>query len=1107
MSLSPEILALWTTPSSNTAKMADLEDLIRAARKAVDAAPGDHPDRARQLSKLAFHLHNRYSRAGELDDLEDAIRTGRAALNGTPQDDPTRLQRLINLCVYVGNKFKSTDAAADLEEAIKTTQEAVISIPPDYPNRATLLNKLALLLGVRYSKTSSITDIEEAIRIQREVLDTGSQDHPNRLVWISNLGGFLNGRYERTGAIVDIDEATQICRSVVDIVPAESPVRLVYLNNLGSILSERYLRVGKMADLDEAIRIAKEVIASLSNDHPDRFRMMNNYGNLLGDRYLRTGAMTDLEEVLQVGEQVLDLLPSDSPERAICLSNFAIQLSRRYERMGTIADLDRAIRIGKEAVEISPEGQRANCLNNLGILLKDQYLVTAALGDLEYAIRMQQQAVNAIPKDHPDVVVYLHNLGGLLRTRFLTTRATTDLEEAHRIGRQVVDICPKDHLNRAAYLNTLGVLLGDLFAKKGAIADLEEAVQVAQEAADATGEDHPQRATRLTNLGDRLGDRFTRTGAMADLEQAIACHQSALRHLPSSTMTRITAGRGVLKCCAAVSDWQQAYEAAEVAVQLVPKLTPRSLENRDKQDTLSQVTGLASDAAAVALNAGKGALAALRFLEQGRGLLAMSLEEMQTDVPDLKERHPELADRFIRLRDELEAPRTGAAGESHLQAQASRRSTTSDELDELIIKIREQPGCKDFLLAPSELEFRKAAVYGPIIMINVSEYRCDAVLVEQHRIWPLALPSLSIRDLREKSQEEDLGSRKVLEWLWDAVTGPILSALGVTGPPLADDDLPHLWWIPTGVLSVMPLHAAGHHCQGSTETVLDRAMSSYSSSIRAIIHGRQRHAGLESAPSVREKALLVAMEHTPGESRLRYATEEISMLRGLCKSMEFDPIEPERRKQHVMSHLPQCKIFHFAGHGYTDEYDPSKSCLLLDDWRADPLTLATLQATNMREHAPFLAYLSACGTGQVRHERFLDESLHLVSGYQVAGFRHVVGTLWQVNDEPCMDIARITYEGIRRGDLADESVCRGLHKATRELRDRWLSRPSCVREEKRQVRKVYEDRGRDEIEAWGASDGGQGHARLPRDIIPDDDDEDDRDIGPLHWVPYVHYGV
>lgn len=38
-----------------------------------------------------------------------------------------------------------------------------------------------------------------------------------------------------------------------------------------------------------------------------------------------------------------------------------------------------------------------------------------------------------------------------------------------------------------------------------------------------------------------------------------------------------------------------------------------------------------------------------------------------------------------------------------------------------------------------------------------------------------------------------------------------------------------------------------------------------------------------------------------------------------------------------------------------------------------------------------------------------------------------------------------------------------------------------------------------------ADDGDQRDSRLPRKIVLDDsDEEDDR---PLHWVPYVHFGV
>ena len=211
--------------------------------------------------------------------------------------------------------------------------------------------------------------------------------------------------------------------------------------------------------------------------------------------------------------------------------------------------------------------------------------------------------------------------------------------------------------------------------------------------------------------------------------------------------------------------------------------------------------------------------------------------------------------------------------------------------------------------------------------------------------------------------------------------------------------------------------------------------------------------------SLREKAILIAMEYTIEYSRLSNAPKEILMLYGLFKSMDFDPIEHKRRKEDVLLHLSQCKIFHFANHGFTDEHDPSKSNLLLEDWQTDPLTLANVQDLNLWERRPFFAYLSACGTGQVRHEQFIDENLHLISGYQMAGFRHVIGTLWEVSDEYSVDMARITYEGLQRGTLTDDSVCRSLHEAIKVMRDRWL-RPTSVRNVKRRISKVVKDLGR-----------------------------------------------
>ncbi|KAL2274246.1 hypothetical protein FJTKL_03558 [Diaporthe vaccinii] len=63
--------------------------------------------------------------------------------------------------------------------------------------------------------------------------------------------------------------------------------------------------------------------------------------------------------------------------------------------------------------------------------------------------------------------------------------------------------------------------------------------------------------------------------------------------------------------------------------------------------------------------------------------------------------------------------------------------------------------------------------------------------------------------------------------------------LGFVEPPISGG-LPHLWWVPTGPLTRFPLHAAGHHMKRSGETALDRVVSSYSPTIKSIIHTRQQ---------------------------------------------------------------------------------------------------------------------------------------------------------------------------------------------------------------------------------------------------------------------------
>ncbi|KAF2135190.1 uncharacterized protein K452DRAFT_281871, partial [Aplosporella prunicola CBS 121167] len=481
-----------------------------------------------------------------------------------------------------------------------------------------------------------------------------------------------------------------------------------------------------------------------------------------------------------------------------------------------------------------------------------------------------------------------------------------------------------DHPDRSSRLNNLGSQFGRRFEQTGEIVDLNRAVEVADQAVESTPLDHPDRAVCLNNLGNLLETRFEWTKVRKDRNSALNLFKKGWECRTAPPLVRII---------------------------------------------LARFAGLTSTAAAITLEAGKDSYKALELLELGRGVIAGLLLELRTDISNLKLRRPALADEFDNTSWEL---------------RATQRHQANERFEKLIGEVRIQPGFERFLLPPTTDELTAAAHQGPTAYVNVSPYRCDAFLVEPDQIRALPLPDLSQRVLKEQLQElrPDRGSPRsttqmesVLEWLWDAVALPILEALGFQSF-IQDDNWPRIWWIPMGHLSLFPLHVAGRHVEKSTETVLDRVMSSYSPSIKAPLYGNQhskknvRHIG-------KENALLVSIQDTPGNSSLSFAAQEVAKIKELCPSMQLNPVELlQKSRKEIIRCLRTSKIFHFASHVYSDPVEPSQSSLLLSDWQESPLTIVDLRDQRLQENSPFLGYLSACSTGTNNAEQLADEAIH-----------------------------------------------------------------------------------------------------------------------------------
>ncbi|ETS81126.1 hypothetical protein PFICI_06128 [Pestalotiopsis fici W106-1] len=1013
----------------------------------------------------------------------------------TPRDI-IDVETIINDIRNQHQQCTETNAMEDLELLITMMWQAIEAIPKDHPDYAKILSGLATQLGSRYTLTKATKNLEEAIVILRRAVEVTSrkpsQDFTGHIEPLHNLGTFLTYRFMGTGSASDLEEGINLARQAVhEATQLNYPRLITLLNSLSIRLQRRYTLTGNILDLDESITTARKAIEESSQKDPNHAAYLNTLGMILRSRYTRTGAREDLEESIILARQVIKETPRNNPDLPGWLNNLGVGLKYRYTLIGAIADLEEAIIAAREAVQATPRNHvdLGRHLNSLGVFLRDRYGVKRGMADLDEYIKVMQQAVEVTPQDHIDSSQWLNNLGLAFFDRYRTTEAIADLEQSITTASQAVEATPQDHPNFSRWLYNLGNRYGDRYARTGEISDLNDSITTIQQAANAIPQEHPYIADVLTGLGDRLRERYAKTEMMADLEASVQHFETALNNPTSLMVPRLRASHNLLSMSSVLQNKTHALRHARTAIYLLPQLAPRSLKSTDKHQALMQAAGLASNAAAIALHAGQPPSIAIEWLEIGRGVLAGSLQDMRSDISMLMQKHPALGTSFQRLRDFLDAPAQQSMSTSAsppleradftVQSSTDERIQTQKQLEELVNEIRRQPGFDRFLLPPSETDILKVGADGPVVVINVSTHRCDALIIHEHQMNCLELPHVTEEEIIEQRRHVSKSSLLMLEWLWDGIVSPVLESLGFTQTP-SDGNWPRIWWIPTGPLVGFPLHAAGYHLDKASRTALDRVISSYAISIKAIMHTRGQSRSRVECLST-QRLVLVAMQDTPGldQGWLQHAEEEVAGVRKIGSSMQLLISEPTKSKKEVLSAMEGCEIFHFAGHGDTNQSWPLQSHLLLDDWKQDPLTIESLLETNLQRRAPYLAYLSACGSGRVLNDASFDEGIHLISAFQLAGFRHVIGTLWNVDDRLCGDMARLVYEALKDGRLRDESPSRGLHFATKQLRDKWI--------------KDFRTAMRSSMQELATS----------RDVEAVDESE----IEGLPWVPYVHYGV
>lgn len=986
--------------------------LLDAGILLMTLASAERPGQAAWLSHLCLARVRRHERGGNTSDLDQAIADGENAVAIMVRNGAQAVGPWSNLALAYGSRHQLHGDLADLERAVGLLEQ-VLAVAG--PGEATL-SDLATAYRRYYEQTGEAGHIERAVALAEQAAAPDGLASPAVL---ASLSSALLRRYERSGSERDLRRAADLADRVVSATPERDPQRSAYLADAALTRLRRYERSRELADLNRAVELGEQALSALSEEDPRRPGNLAGLAAALHQRYLSTSADTDLNHAATLIGWALAAMPASDARRPGAVMKLTAIYSTRYARSGVLADIDQAIERGEGVV-----ARAADCppewLTTLGGAYLRRFSATGAVADLDRAIELGENSLAATSEDDFARAGRQARLATAYWYRYGHQGSRPDLDRAIDLGKRAVTGTPDDHVERPERISSLvGVLLAR-YRLDQTPADLKGAINLGEGALAGVPAEHPDRARLTASLCTAYLERVIAEGSGLDTEKLDELARTMTGASAMPPAERVSAHHAVGALAQASGCPGLATSMLDTAISLLPSVAPREAGWADQQHRLGEYSGLVETAVAAHCAVGD-PTGAVEIAELGRCVLLASQASTRVDLVELDDQDPRLANRFRWVCERLNTP----------DFPAQERKRWWVDYDTLLAAIRELPGLGDFLAAPRLAGLRPVAAGEYVVVINASGSRSDAVVI-QVAADPImiTLPALHLADVEANVAallevfDDDLPTvamrrrrRRVvvgiLGWLWDAVVAPVIDTL-----PSTHAETPRVWWLPTGLLGLLPLHAAGHSGQPGA---LDAVVSSFVPSLRALREARDR-------PAARDRnSLTIALHHAPGQPELREAASDAAL-------SEAALIDEKATASDVLSALEQATWAHFACHAVADPASPSNSGLQLHDRM---LRLPEIGGLRLREAE--LAYLSACSTAN-HGTRYADEVLHLASAFHLAGFRHVIASLWPVDDATAAEAARSFHSALPHTPVANDAAAI-LRKVTLRLRDEYPNRP------------------------------------------------------------------
>lgn len=945
-----------------------ITDILRAA---AGALPDNDPARAGVLNNLGSAAQLTFVHNGQIADLDDAIWYYRAACSAADDGDPDTVLYYCNLALALSDHAGRTHDPAEAVEAVRSARSAVEQTSRRDARRGTALLRYANALKLHARLANEPSSDDRSIDVFREVVRAGrvAGTEPSEL--LISLGSALLRRYERGGAPTDLDEGIAHLTTGVGGMADGDPRRSA-LCHLANALRLRFRQDGDLADLHAALNELLGVLGVLSAGHPLIGRIVWSLACTAAEHTDSTGEPSQLRRVLRAMSPAVSAIADDDPARVMALAGFGALMRRHFLHGADTGAIDIAVAAGRSAAEGSATAAR-RC---------------AVLG----------------------------SLATTLITRFEHTGETEDLDGAGEAAHEAAGLAQDGSAPQHTALTQLGIIGAYRFRENSRTSELESAIDMFDRALRTMPVTAPERAAVAAHLGRALQTLYQRTGRRRLYRWARRVLTEAAAAPTSPADERLRAASLCGRLAAQAHRWSEALESFSTAVATLPLVT-RGKRVIATPATQQRWAYLTADAAACALETGQPERA-VELLEHGRGAILADFLPTGGELGGLHRRRPELADQTVRLRRLLDRPPEESALVDLTSDDGHTRDHLVDAWERLLDQVRAEPEERDHLRQPHFADLSIAGREGPVVLVNLSRYRSDALVISDGRVVVIPLPGASPESAAEQatlafSAIEDRRPQKLsdaLDWLWHNVAQPVLDRLKYLETS-QDGSYPRIWWCVLGGLAFLPLHAATSR---TGDCVLDRVISSYTPTLRALINARRRMAAESgatgfvaagSAPDLHQSRL--AARYWPTAEISAEATAPDTMLRLLSQHRWIYVGEP------------------------TTQYPAHPAAALVLDRQSAAQSLGLVELGQVATDRAEFGYLGHCATAV---ETPSAAALSVAGSLGFTGFLHAIGTLWEVDPTSSAYVHAQVYAALSCGDgFAVDEAGPALHRAARQL--------------------------------------------------------------------------